>query len=130
MLWREGFRFRLHAKDLPGKPDIVLPKWRAAILVNGCFWHWHKSCTLFRMPATRTEFWKTKLGANRQRDQRTMREIELASWRVAVVWECALRADPEAVVSGLTAWIRSGVSRIEFCVVDGLVVKRRFSKLA
>lgn len=86
-----GFRFRLHRRDLPGRPDIVLPRYRAAIFVHGCFWHGH-DCSLFRMPATRTEFWAAKIAANRRRDGDAMSELRDAGWRSMVVWECALRS--------------------------------------
>ena len=89
-LHREGFRFRLHAKDLPGKPDLVFPKYRAVILANGCFWHGH-DCALFRLPATREDFWRQKIDANRKRDRRNRQALVQGDWRVAEVWECAIR---------------------------------------
>lgn len=86
---RAGLRFRLHAKDLPGHPDIVLPKWNAVILVHGCFWHGHK-CHLYRLPKTRREFWLKKIRRNRFVDGRAVESLRGQKWRVAVVWECAL----------------------------------------
>ncbi len=85
-----GFRFRLHRRDLPGQPDIVLPRYRAAIFVHGCFWHGH-DCSLFRMPATRTEFWAAKIAATRLRDREAVLGLRDADWRSLLIWECALR---------------------------------------
>lgn len=85
-----GFRFRLHRGDLPGRPDIVLPKWRTIIFVHGCFWHGH-DCRLFRWPATQVEFWQTKITANRNRDQVTTVRLTANGWRVVTVWECAIK---------------------------------------
>jgi DNA mismatch endonuclease, patch repair protein len=89
-LHRRGFRFALSRTRLPGKPDIVMPRWRIVIFVHGCFWHWH-GCRLSKMPSTNTQFWKAKLGANQQRDVRVLRELHALSWRTAVIWECATR---------------------------------------
>ena len=89
-LHARGFRFRLHAKNVPGKPDLVLARYRAAIFVHGCFWHGH-DCPMFRMPGTRQAFWEVKLERNRQRDIEVQRQIGEAGWRSATVWECAIR---------------------------------------
>lgn len=83
-----GFRFRLHRKDLPGCPDIVLPKYKLAIFVNGCFWHQHEGCKKAKLPATRTEWWATKLNANIKRDRRAVQALEDEKWEVHIVWEC------------------------------------------
>lgn len=123
MLWREGFRFRLHAKKLVGRPDIVLSKWRAVVLVHGCFWHAHENCRLFRLPTTRSDFWQQKLASNRDRDRRTLLELEQTSWRVAVVWECALRNDPEGLSEALSQWVRSGSQSTQFCGRNGCLVE-------
>jgi DNA mismatch endonuclease, patch repair protein len=85
-----GFRYRLHAKSLPGKPDLVFPRYRAAIFVNGCFWHGH-DCHLFRWPGTRPDFWRAKIGGNIARDERTRSQLAEAGWRVADIWECTLK---------------------------------------
>lgn len=85
-----GFRFRLHRKDLPGRPDLVFSARRAVIFVHGCFWHGH-DCALFKTPSTRTEFWMAKIAANRQRDDRTVADLAAAGWRVLTVWECSLK---------------------------------------
>lgn len=89
-LHARGYRFRLHRKDLPGKPDIVLPKYRAAIFVNGCFWHGH-DCHLFKWPKTREDFWREKICRNVQRDARKTQELHERGWRIAEVWECSLK---------------------------------------
>jgi DNA mismatch endonuclease (patch repair protein) len=85
-----GLRFRLHGAKLPGKPDMVFPKHRAVILIHGCFWHGH-DCPLFKMPATRAEFWAKKISGNRERDFRTAKALRLAGWRLLTVWECSLK---------------------------------------
>jgi DNA mismatch endonuclease, patch repair protein len=85
-----GLRFRLHSTRLPGKPDIVLPRHRALVLVHGCFWHQHAGCAKAVMPKSNAEFWKTKLEGNRARDVRRKIELEALGWRVFVVWECSL----------------------------------------
>jgi DNA mismatch endonuclease (patch repair protein) len=89
-LHRLGFRYRLGGAGLPGRPDIVLPKYRTVVFVHGCFWHGH-DCPLFRLPKTRTEFWRAKIEANRKRDARTGSELRAKSWKSEVVWECQLR---------------------------------------
>ncbi|WP_183489565.1 MULTISPECIES: very short patch repair endonuclease [unclassified Roseateles] len=86
-----GLRFRLHAKDLPGRPDIVLPGRRAAVFVHGCFWHQHPGCREAVMPSTRPEFWKQKFAANQARDARSIRLLEEAGWNTFVLWECEAR---------------------------------------
>lgn len=94
LLHRLGRRFRLHRRDLPGTPDIVLPKHRAAIFVHGCFWHAHPGCPRATTPSTRVEFWTDKLARNAARDARNQRELAAAGWRVLVVWECETRDEP------------------------------------
>lgn len=85
-----GYRFRLHRKDLPGHPDIVLPKHRAAIFVHGCFWHGH-SCRRGKRPATNTEFWDKKLLGNLERDKANYKKLSALGWRVVVIWECEIK---------------------------------------
>jgi DNA mismatch endonuclease (patch repair protein) len=92
-LHAKGFRYRLHVKDLPGKPDLVLPKYNSVIFVHGCFWHAHKDCKFFKIPQTRTEWWKKKLLGNKKRDKRNIRKLEEKGWNVIVVWECELKKD-------------------------------------
>ena len=90
-LHARGFRFRLHNKKLPGSPDIVLPKYSVAIMVNGCFWHGHKGCRYATKPKTNVEFWETKIAKNRHRDEVTNAHLEALGWHVITVWECELR---------------------------------------
>lgn len=87
-----GFRFRLHSKGLPGKPDIVLPRYKTVIFVHGCFWHRHRGCKVATTPKTNTEFWIEKFDRNVVRDARTREQLERLGWRVIVVWECELRS--------------------------------------
>jgi DNA mismatch endonuclease, patch repair protein len=87
-LHKMGFRFRLHRKDLPGKPDIVLPKHRTVIFVHGCFWHRHKSCKYSYNPKSRKKFWREKFEGNVERDKRNRKELFSLDWRSVVVWEC------------------------------------------
>lgn len=90
ILHAEGFRFRIHVGALPGKPDIVLPKYKVAIFVHGCFWHGH-SCRYFKVPKTRTEFWLDKINKNTERDRGHMLKLQNQGWRVLIIWECAVR---------------------------------------
>ena len=87
-LHRLGYRFRLHRKDLPGSPDIVLPKYKTVIFVHGCFWHRHKGCKKATTPKTNTEYWQAKFRQNVDRDKRNKRALEALGWRVVVVWQC------------------------------------------
>lgn len=90
-LHRAGFRFRLHVKDLPGKPDIVLPKYRTVIFVHGCFWHRHPGCRYAYTPKTRVSFWKRKFAENVRNDRLARRRLARLGWKVLVVWECQAR---------------------------------------
>lgn len=90
-LHRHGFRYRLHRKDLPGKPDLVLPKWKTVILINGCFFHHHEGCSLAYVPKTRTEWWMEKFRKNKERDTRNIAELKSLGWQVLVIWECQVR---------------------------------------
>jgi DNA mismatch endonuclease (patch repair protein) len=89
-LFSKGFRFKKNVKDLPGKPDIVLPKYKTVIFVHGCFWHGH-NCRRGTLPATNFEFWKTKIGGNIDRDKRSITELENLDWRVIVIWQCEIK---------------------------------------
>lgn len=109
-LHARGFRYSLHPKGLPGKPDIVMPKWRVAIFVHGCFWHRH-GCFLSKMPATNTDFWDSKLSKNQHRDEIVKQQLADAGWRIASVWECATRGkhateNLPALLDRLELWIR------------------------
>lgn len=113
LLHRAGFRFRLHAKELPGKPDIVLPRHKAVIFVHGCFWHGH-DCPFFKWPGTREDFWREKIGRNQANDRRALELLAAQGWRVAVVWECALRGrdrNLEAVIQQLSCWLTQSGER-------------------
>lgn len=100
-----GVRFRLHRKDLPGSPDLVFPRYRAVAFVHGCFWHRHAGCRYATTPSTRPDFWQTKFDANVARDERVAKELEKLGWRVATVWECAIRSRLPEVASELVAWL-------------------------
>jgi DNA mismatch endonuclease (patch repair protein) len=89
-LHARGFRYRVQDRSLPGRPDLVFPKHRAVILVHGCFWHGH-DCPLFRLPATRPEFWAEKILANQERDQRSDKALRAMDWRTLTIWECSLK---------------------------------------
>jgi DNA mismatch endonuclease, patch repair protein len=94
LLHQSGYRFRLHRKDLPGRPDIVLPRYQAAILVHGCFWHRHKGCRFAYTAKSRQDFWKQKFTENVERDRRNLRALRKLGWRCLTVWECETR-NPE-----------------------------------
>ena len=108
-----GFRFRLARKDLPGTPDLLLPRYNAAIFVHGCYWHGHLGCRYATTPATRTEFWRAKIDANSRRDTRAKRDLEDLGWRVAVIWECALRKQFEVSLKRLERFLLSADSQID-----------------
>ena len=93
-----GYRFGLNRKELPGKPDIVIPKFKTVIFVHGCFWHRHIDCPNTAIPKTRTEFWQAKFRATVERDMKKNQELKAAGWRVIVVWECELKKDSQAVL--------------------------------
>lgn len=122
LLWGRGFRFRLHSKGLAGSPDLVLRKWKAAVFVNGCFWHRHSNCSQFRLPKTRTAFWDSKLLANRQRDRVAIDLLQRMGWRVVVVWECAVRINPEEASSQLATWLTGAGAGAEIRAYDGAVI--------
>jgi DNA mismatch endonuclease (patch repair protein) len=115
MLHAAGYRFRLHRRDLPGSPDIVLPKYRLAIFVHGCFWHQHEGCKFATVPATRAEFWEKKLASNRGRDQRDIGKLLSDGWRVMVIWECMLRDKDgkDGLVADLSEILRKNPGFIE-----------------
>ena len=90
-LWRKGFRYRVNDKRLPGSPDIVLPRYRTAIFIHGCFWHGHKGCKHYAVPKTNRDFWIKKVIRNQERDQEVWRQLEAEGWFVIIVWECQLK---------------------------------------
>lgn len=91
LLHRLGYRFRLHRKDLPGKPDIVLPKHKTVVFVHGCFWHGHSGCKRAARPASNTDFWNKKLDRNIERDRKAREDLERMGWRVITIWECEIK---------------------------------------
>lgn len=115
-LHARGFRYRLHDRQLPGRPDIVLPRWRAVIFANGCFWHGH-DCALFHWPATRPDFWREKITRNRERDAAAMERLEQQHQRVLTVWECSIkgkyRLGEDIVIRTAEQWLRSDSMKAE-----------------
>mgnify|MGYP006424284711 CR=1 FL=1 len=118
-LFALGFRYRLHDRRLPGKPDVLFPKYRAALFFNGCFWHGH-DCHLFKWPKSRPDFWHEKIGKNRERDTRNLKDLQELGWRVITIWECALRGktrlEPGAVIVETAQWLTEGG---DYLVIEG-----------
>lgn len=110
-LHRRGFRFRVNVKALFGTPDIVLPRYRAVVFVHGCFWHGH-ACSLFKLPKTRQDFWKSKIAQNQRRDLAAKANLLAAGWRIAILYECALKGKHrqpfDLCCDTLSEWIKSG----------------------
>ena len=98
LLHRQGFRFRLHRNDLPGKPDIVLPKWKTVVFTHECFWHRHPRCKRASMPADNADYWRAKFARNKARDKVNCKALEKTGWRVIIVWECELKRMDELAV--------------------------------
>lgn len=111
-LHRSGFRYRLHGKKLPGRPDLVFPKYKAVLFIHGCFWHGH-DCHLFKWPGTRVDFWKQKIERNQQVDKTSLQRLLEAGWRVGVVWECSMRGKTkhpfDYIVQETTKWLLSDI---------------------
>ncbi len=110
VLHRLRFRFRLHARDLPGKPDIVLPRWKHIVFVHGCFWHRHPGCRFAYTPKSRVEFWTGKFAGNVDRDRIAQRELKRLGWKVTTIWECETD-DPETLAAKLERCIRGAADR-------------------
>lgn len=114
-LHAQGLRYKIHVKDLPGKPDMVFPKHRAVVFIHGCFWHQH-DCHLFKWPSTRKDFWEQKIGRNVTNDELAARKLQDLGWRVALVWECALkgrtRLDYTVAMQTLADWVKSQESTL------------------
>ncbi|MET3501644.1 DNA mismatch endonuclease (patch repair protein) [Mucilaginibacter rubeus] len=110
-LHKNGFRYRLHVKDMPGKPDIVLPKYKTVIFIHGCFWHGHEGCKLFRLPKSNSDWWSEKINKNSMKDERTIDTLIDSNWRVVVVWECELvkRRLAETITSIISALKKSSI---------------------
>lgn len=108
-LHAQGFRFRIHDSKLPGNPDIVLPKFKAAIFIHGCFWHGH-NCHLFKWPVSRQEFWKKKIKRNIEKDREVLSALHEQGWRTFIVWECSLKGKTrltlDKVLNKIAAWTR------------------------
>lgn len=111
-LFKSGFRFSLHRKDLPGKPDIVLSKYNTVIFVHGCFWHLHAGCPEGRIPGTNSEYWKNKLLKNVERDKWNKKDCKELGWKVIVVWECKIEKDFEATARKVIKAIKNRYRRI------------------
>lgn len=103
-----GFRFRLHDRRLPGSPDLVFPRYRAAVFVHGCFWHRHEGCRFATTPATRPEFWAEKFQANVARDRKHEAALLAANWRVAIIWECDIKSSDANIADELASWLKTG----------------------
>lgn len=113
-LHRLGFRYRLHGRKLPGRPDLVFPKYQAVVFVHGCFWHRHKGCSYTTTPASNAEFWQAKFAENTTRDARNIQRLRQAGWRIGVVWECVTRRHPtEEVAAKVAAWLKSDMREWE-----------------
>lgn len=108
LVHRMGYRFRLHRSDLPGKPDLVLPRHRKVIFVHGCFWHQHPGCRRADLPVTNAEFWAAKLEKNVARDRRVIRKLRQQGWKVKVIWECETRS-PDALRARIRRFLESSV---------------------
>lgn len=116
-LYALGFRYRLHNKNIIGKPDLVLKKHNVLIFINGCFWHGH-NCHLFKLPKTRTDFWENKIKTNQKRDKKVLTELGKSGWRIAIIWECAIKGKTKMnidnLVVDLSEWIKTKNSAIIF----------------
>lgn len=108
-LFKKGFRYRLHGKNLPGKPDLVLKKYNTVILVHGCYWHGHENCHLFRYPKSKQEFWKEKIGKNIERDLKNEKALLDSGWNVIKVWECALKGKNKLPLDAVIQEIETGL---------------------
>jgi len=106
-LFANGFRYRLNVKTLPGKPDIVLPKYKTVIFVNGCFWHGHKGCKYFVVPKTRTEWWLNKIKETKKRDREAEIQLNVLGWKVVIIWECELKSDKYETQNKLLITLKS-----------------------
>lgn len=122
LLHSRGYRFRLHRKDLPGKPDIVLAKWNTVIFVHGCFWHGHTNCPLFRLPRSRTEFWEAKIATNQARDKRVKDELSDLGWKIIEIWECSTKGKGALPVEQMCRKIDRAIRQPDLlnCEVRGL----------
>ena len=114
VLWRKGYRYRLYDKRLPGKPDLVLPKYRAVIFINGCFWHGHRGCTKYTVPKTNEQFWREKVARNITRDELNAQRLDSLAWTVITVWECELSKKTfDATVMRIEADLQAAKTKYE-----------------
>lgn len=109
-----GFRYRLHVSSMPGKPDIVMPRYRLCIFIHGCFWHRHDGCKYATTPKTRPKFWMKKFATNRQRDIQVKMRLHAAGWRVFEIWECGFRNRNEDSINWLPEYIRSDIAMLSW----------------
>jgi DNA mismatch endonuclease (patch repair protein) len=124
-LWRKGFRYRLHRKDLPGKPDIVLTKYNAVLFIHGCFWHRH-GCHLSATPETRKDFWLSKLNGNVEREKLNFEKLLEKGWRIGVIWECIFKSKkqfPEEFGNQIVDWLYSDLPQISLENINNNGVK-------
>lgn len=113
-LFSKGFRYRKNVSNLPGKPDIVLPKYKTVIFVNGCFWHAHEGCRWFVPPKTNKKFWENKFQYNRSRDEKNYLKLQTMGWKVVVIWECEIRhGDPQIALNNLIKQIAGDVEHTQ-----------------
>lgn len=111
-LFAAGFRYRLHQRGLPGSPDLVFPKYRAALFVHGCFWHRHEGCRYTTSPKTNSDFWRLKFEGNISRDARNVALLGEQGWRVAIVWECALKRSVDEVAQAVGMWLQGSEAEL------------------
>jgi DNA mismatch endonuclease (patch repair protein) len=125
-LHARGFRYRLHSKKVHGRPDLVLPRYRAVVFVHGCFWHRHEGCRYASIPATRLEFWQAKFDANIVRDSAVRGALLSGGWRVATIWECALRKPEQVTLTTdrLSAWLHTEADALELGEREGSALAR------
>ena len=112
-LWRRGYRYRLNDKRLPGSPDLVLPKYRAVIFINGCFWHGHRGCTKYTVPKTNEQFWREKVARNIARDELNAQRLDTLAWTVITVWECELGKNTDATIARIEADLRAAKEKYD-----------------
>lgn len=126
LLHSKGFRYRLHDSKLPGKPDIVLPRYRAVILIHGCFWHGH-DCHLFKWPSSNEFFWKEKLTKNKSVDERSYQQLQVAGWRILTIWECALKGKQkrsvEQIADDIITWLNTDAGDFEIRGANDAVIR-------
>ena len=112
LLHRSGYRFKINDSKLPGRPDIVLPKYKTVIFVHGCFWHRHENCSKATTPSTNKEYWTKKFRNNVSRDNKVKKELEKLKWRVIIIWECEITNDPLSVLNEIVRTLEKDVSKV------------------